>query len=145
MDNNNTQENEQTSEVKDASTENKEQTEEDQEYMKAKLNEGYFSEVDIEFTYAENKEYEAEIDEDDGKIKAKIENDLTGERIKGKEAFDFIYSKLENLNITSTSDKQETIRQIMQAFDLPSDYKKVEITVEFHNGEELKIKENGEQ
>src|SRR5690625_1843192 len=114
--------------------ENPNQTD-DQEYMQSKMDELSFAEFELEVEYANNVEYEADIDErHDGTIKAEIDDEVNNEYLKGREAFDAIYPKLEQLDVSLDSAKQDVINQILQSFDLADDYTKFEIEITFNDG-----------
>lgn len=113
----------------------------DQSYMKSKMEELDFYEIEIEVSYGKDKEYEVEIEQDkDRPIKAELEDELNNEFSKGREAFDVIYPKAERLSLSSDTPEQEVIDQVLQAFELPSGYTKLEIEIKFKDGTEIDLK-----
>lgn len=115
----------------------------DQSYMKSKMEELNFYELEVEVSYGEDKEYEVELEQDDERpVKAKLDDELNDQSSKGKEAFDVIYPKAERLSLSSDSPEQEVVDQVLQAFELPSGYTKLEIDIKFKDGKELELKDN---
>lgn len=113
----------------------------EQAYMNSELMDRYFTEVVIEVEYEDSKEYEAEIKQDNGEIKAEIDDELNGEKIKGVEAFDYIVERMEQVEVTPISDMGEVTEEILSLFDLPKTYKELEIEVKFHNGSKIEIED----
>lgn len=114
----------------------------EQEEMKSQMEKLDFSEIEIEISYGNNQEYEAEIEQDKNQpIEAKVEGELNNKFLRGKEAFDSIYSKAKKLTLTKDSSDQETIKQVLQAFDLGNDYNKFEIEITFNGGSKLDVED----
>lgn len=107
----------------------------DQDDMKAKMDQLAFSEIKVEVSYGKDREYEAEIEQDPNQpLEAEVEDELNGVYTKGKEAFDDIYPKAKELDITTDSTEQEIIDQVLSAFDLEPDYEKFEVDLTFNDG-----------
>ncbi|MBO0992271.1 YusW family protein [Bacillus sp. SD088] len=114
----------------------------DQEEMKTQMDKLDFSEIEVEVSYGHDQEYEAEIEQDKNQpIEAKVEDEINNEFLNGKEAFDSIYSKAEKLTLTKDSSDQETIEQILDAFDLDNEYEKFEIEITFDDGSKLDVED----
>jgi YusW-like protein len=97
-----------------------------------------FSEIDLEVSYGEKKEYEAEINHDhSGFIGGEIDDDINNEHLRGRVAFDSIYPKVKKLTISEDTNKKDAINQILKAFDLPADYNRFELKIIFNNGTKL--------
>lgn len=115
------------------------QNTQDQYEMKSQLEKLDFSEIDLEVSYGEQKEYEAEINHDNsGFIGGEVDDDINNEHLSGKAAFDSIYSKVKQLTISKDMNKKDTIHQILNSFDLPADYNRFELEIIFHDGTKLK-------
>ncbi|MBO1001609.1 YusW family protein [Pseudogracilibacillus auburnensis] len=113
---------------------------EDEDYMKSKMEALDFSEIKVEVKYAEDKEYEFKIEQDkmeNEPIEAEVEDELNNVFLKGRKAFDDIYPKIENLDVKSDSTEQDVVDKILTAFDLPTDYEKMEVDITFNDGKEL--------
>lgn len=90
-------------------------------------------EIEIEVEYADHKEYEAEIERDshsDDGYEAELEDDLNDEYLKGQDAFDKIYPMVKKLDIDENTSKDDAIKQVLEAFDLPDDYEEIEIEID---------------
>ncbi|MBY0123779.1 YusW family protein [Bacillus sp. S/N-304-OC-R1] len=111
------------------------QNTQDQNEMKSKMKSLNFSEFDLEVSYAEQKDYEVEINHDNsGLIGGQVDDDLNNVHLRGKDAFDRIYSKVEKLTISKDTNKKDAIDQILKTFDLPANYIKFELEIIFNDG-----------
>lgn len=108
------------------------------EYMATQMEALDFYEIELEVEYVDGKEYEIEIEKDDNRpYEAKIEDELNDVYLQGREAFDEIYPKVEQLQISKDSEQVDVVEQVLNIFDLPDNYKKFEIEVKFNDGSEL--------
>lgn len=115
----------------------------DDQYMTEKMSSLDYYEFELEVEYADDQEYEAEIEPDKhNSFKAEIEDELNNIYLKGIDAFNEIYEKLEQLSITSTSKREDVIQQVLQVFDLPDNYQEFEVEIKFHDGTELEIEDH---
>lgn len=118
------------------------QTDSTKDQMQADMDQLTFKEIDIEVSYGRNNEYEAEIDQDEGQpIEAKVEDEVNGVYLKGQEAFDDLYPKVKELDLTKDSTKEETINQLLKAFGLKNNYTKLEVEIKFNDGSKLDIED----
>ena len=113
----------------------------DQAAMMKKMEELDYAEFEIEVDYAEDKEYEASIEVDNGQLESKLEDELNNREVKGQEAFDEIYPRLKNFTFTKDMPKEEAIRNALEAFDLPDDYVKFDLEVTFKDNTEISIED----
>ncbi|PIC57135.1 hypothetical protein CSV80_10525 [Sporosarcina sp. P12(2017)] len=110
--------------------------------MQAEMDKLSFKEIELDVSYGKDKEYEAEIEQDQNEpIKAKVEDELNEIYLKGQEAFDDVYSKVKNLDVTKDSSQQETIDRILKAFNLQADYEKFEVKIKFNDGSKLEVED----
>ncbi|PIC86792.1 hypothetical protein CSV72_06720 [Sporosarcina sp. P20a] len=110
--------------------------------MQAEMDKLSFKEIELDVSYGKDKEYEAEIEQDENEpIKAKVEDELNEIYLKGQEAFDDVYSKVKNLDVTKDSSQQETIDSILKAFNLQADYEKFEVEIKFNDGSKLEVED----
>ncbi|MDV6378308.1 YusW family protein [Sporosarcina sp. GW1-11] len=118
------------------------QTDATTEKMKADMGKLSFKEIDVDVSYSRDKEYEAEIEQDNNEpFKAKVEDELNGVHLKGQEAFDILYPKIQQLQLTKDSTKEETIDQVLTAFGLDSNYEKFEVEIHFNDGSKLDVED----
>ncbi|MDY0404346.1 YusW family protein [Virgibacillus sp. 179-BFC.A HS] len=110
-----------------------------QDDMKKMMQDLDFKEIELEISYGKNKEYEAEIEHhDNGDIEAEVEDEIHNEDISDDvKAFNSIYPKAKKLQIDKNTEKQDAIDQVLNAFDLQSDYEKFEVEFTFDDGTKL--------
>ena len=113
----------------------------DPEEMKQQMGKLDFREFELEVSYGKNKEYEAEIDLDNGVYTSELEDELNGVHLKGKVAFDTIYPIVEMLTIDKTTNKTEVIKQILAAFELNDDYDKFEVEITFNDNSKIEFED----
>lgn len=113
----------------------------DQAYMKEQMDKLTYDEFELEVEYEKNQEYDIEIEQDNGKVEATVDDELTNTALKGKEAFDEIYPKLEKIDITETTTKEQAIHQALDAFGLKEDYVKFDIKVTMPDGQKIEYED----
>ncbi|WP_153731456.1 YusW family protein [Sporosarcina obsidiansis] len=110
--------------------------------MKTDMDKLSFSEIDVDVSYGKDKEYEAEIEQDlNEPIKAKVEDELNQVFLKGQDAFDDLYPRVQQLQLTKDSTNEETIDQVLKAFELEANYEKFEVEIKFNDGSKLDIED----
>lgn len=113
----------------------------DQAYMKEQMDKLTYDEFELEVDYGKNQEYEIEIEQDNGKVEATVDDELSSSNLNGREAFDEIYPKLEKLEITETTTKEQAIQQALDAFGLKDDYVKFDIKVSMPDGQKIEYED----
>ncbi|HLR09630.1 MAG TPA: YusW family protein [Bacillota bacterium] len=145
--NNDTQNAREPNQAKDNETaseeqaEQNDQTDDEQAAMKNKLEQLGYKEIEIEVSYGDDKEYEAEI-EQNSMVTAELEDELNDEYLKGMEAFDAIYPYAEQLSLTPNTDMETAINAVLDAFDLDADYEQFELEITFQDGKELEFEDS---
>jgi hypothetical protein len=115
------------------------QNTQNQNKMKSQMAKLDFSEIDLEVSYGEQKEYEAEINHDNsGFIGGEVDDEINNEHLSGKAAFNNIYAKVKRLTISKDTNQEDAINQILKVFDLPEDYNRLKLEIIFNDGTELK-------
>lgn len=109
--------------------------------MKSKMDELDYSDFELEVDYGKDKEYEAEIEQDNGNIEADLEDEINGEDLNGEEAFNKIYPNVKKLTIDQKTDKQDAINQTLDAFELDSDYNKFEVEITLKDGTKIEYED----
>jgi|GEM_PF-2135857 len=118
----------------------------DDEYMREDMSELNFTELSVEATFQDRKEFEAELDVDPNKpIYAEVEDEVNDIEWQGKDAFDYIFQKTKNLNITSDSSREEVIKQVVEVFNFPNDYVELEVEITFNDGKKIDIEDKNKQ
>src|SRR5699024_7707357 len=125
-----------------SSDSDKEQAE-NQDDMKKMLEDLDFYEFELEVSYGSDKEFEIEIEHhSNGDVEAEVEDELNDKNINDDlEAFNYIYPNAKKLNVSKDMDKQDAIDQVLKAFDLPDDYREIEIEFEFEEGRKVKFED----
>lgn len=110
-----------------------------QEDMKKMMEELNFTEIEVEISYGKDKEFEFEIEHhSNGDIEAEVEDELNGIDIDNDlEAFNHVYPNVKKLEIDQGTDKQEVIKQVLEAFDLKDNYEEFEVEFKFEDGTKL--------
>lgn len=91
-----------------------------------------FYEFDLDVDYDSGRDYELEFDGDrDLKMEASIEDELNDKHLNDEEAINEIVPILEKLTFTKDTKQEDVIKEILQAFQLPENYQKFDLEVEF--------------
>lgn len=116
---------------------------ENQEDMKAMMDTLNFDEIELEISYGNDKEYEIEMDHhSNGDVEAEIEDELNGEDIDDDlEAFNKLYPLVKKLDIEQGTEKDDVIKQVLDAFDLEDDYEEFEVDITFNDGTEIEYED----
>jgi len=109
--------------------------------MRQKMDELDYNEFELEVEYDNNEEYEAEIEQKEGMIKAELEDEINGEDLKDEEAFDKIYPFVKQLTIEKDTDKEDVIAEVLDVFNLDDNYKKFELEITFSDGVEMEFED----
>ena len=127
----------------DSETESDSGTSEDSQDsdMKSKMDELDYDEFELEVDYGPDAEYEVEIEQDNNRIEAEVEDELNDEYLEGQNAFDNIYPKVKKLTIDQNTSKEEAIEQVLDAFDLDADYTEIEIEITFKDGTKIEFED----
>ncbi|GKV57277.1 hypothetical protein NCCP2222_32240 [Sporosarcina sp. NCCP-2222] len=114
----------------------------DTDQIKADMDKLSFQEIEVEISYGKDKEYEAEIEQDQNEpIKAKIEDEVNQIYLNGQEAFDDLYPKVQQFDLSNESTKEETINQVLKVFNLQADYEKFEVEITYNEGSKLDVED----
>ncbi|QTD40916.1 YusW family protein [Sporosarcina sp. Te-1] len=105
--------------------------------MKQKLDEIDYAEFDLSVDYGKDQEYEIEIDQENGMVEAKVEDELNNQLLHGQEAFDDIYPKLQQLTITKDTKLEDAIQQVLTTFNLKDNYKEFDLEIKFHDNTKI--------
>lgn len=114
-----------------------------QDDMKNMMEALNFKEIEIEISYGHDKEYNAEIEHhDNGDVQAELEDELNGIEINDDiEAFNAIYPKAKQLDITQQTSKEDVIQQVLSAFDLENNYEKFKVKIKFNDGKKVSFED----
>ncbi|HLR09838.1 MAG TPA: YusW family protein [Sporosarcina sp.] len=123
----------------DSNQSNENQADNDNVALMEKLD---YREFELEVEYADDKEYEAELELNrDQTVKAKIEDELNGNKIEGPKAFEQLYPMVESVKVEQGTSKEEAIKQVLDAFMLDANYEKFKLDISFHDGTEIEFED----
>ena len=103
-----------------------------------------YAEFTLEVEYANQTEYEADLDkdnDDDGLIEAEIKDSINNVNLQGTEAFNELYSKLQDLTINQQTAKEEAIAEALKVFNLETAYSKFEMEITFKDGTKIEFED----
>lgn len=92
---------------------------------------------ELDVKYNNDQDYEADLELENNRVEAKVEDDLNGVEIGGDGAFDLIYPLVEQLTIDQNTSKEDVISQVLDVFDLPTDYEEFDLEIKFKDGTEI--------
>lgn len=94
-----------------------------------------FTSFALDIEYENDISYEAEYTNNQNKVTAEIENEISKEEFTGDEANKLITKAFDLLNIDKDTPDEEVRSQVLEAFKLEENYKKFDLTVTFETGE----------
>ncbi|SDJ02308.1 YusW family protein [Natribacillus halophilus] len=102
-----------------------------------------FKEFELDVEYDDDAEYDADYEHEGGAPEAEIEEERDGKEIEisGDEALNELSGILPNMDIDENTNREEIINAALDAFELDSNYKELEIDIEFLDGQEMEIEE----
>src|SRR5690625_3892716 len=116
--------------------------EQDDDFMKSKMEELNFYEISIEVKYTDNQEFEASIDQDRVEpLKAEVEDELNKEYLRGGDAYEYIFEIAQKLKRTRHNTDQEEIQRVLGTFELPEYYLEIEEEIKYKDNKELEVED----
>lgn len=109
--------------------------------MTKKMDKLDYSDFELEVKYEDDIEYEAELEQGNNSINAEIDDELNDVNIKGEEAFNKLFPKIEQLTIEQNTEKDAAIDEVLNVFDLDTNYIKLELEVTFNDGVKLEYED----
>ncbi|WP_170289355.1 YusW family protein [Metabacillus lacus] len=100
-----------------------------------------FKEFELEVEY-EDGTYEAEYEGTELGEEGEIEDGLNGSELKGEEAVSALKARLDNLTITADSQDQEVIQEVLEKFQLPEDYKSFKLKINYTDDREVRYEDS---
>lgn len=112
----------------------------DQAYIKEQMELLEFKEFELEVDYPDNLEFDVDVDEQaNGEYKVELDDELNQQHLYGRDAFDVIYPILSAFQISKESTEDDVINQVIQGFELPEDYTKLEVEITFNDGTKIEF------
>ncbi|AXF56235.1 YusW family protein [Salicibibacter kimchii] len=102
-----------------------------------------YKEFELEVEYGDDVDYEADYEYEGGDPEAEIEDERKDKEIEisGDKALNELSHILPNIDIDENTSKDEGINVALDAFNLDSNYKELEIEIEFLDGKEMEIED----
>ena len=95
-----------------------------------------FAKFSFDAEYSATESIEADYSNESSGVEASYENDKTNERLKGNDAFTYLEPIFESFTFDSSTGNDEVVDEIVQAFNLETNYTQLEIDITFDDGSE---------
>ena len=113
-----------------------------QDDIQQKMDEIDYADFGLSVDYANHDEYEAELEKNsDNSVEAKIDDSLNQVNMKGTDAFNDLYPLVKQLSITQKTSKEDAIQEVIKVFNLPDDYKELELEIRFKDGTKIEFED----
>ena len=110
--------------------------------MQQKMDEIDYADFDLSVDYANHDEYEVELEKNsNNSVEAKIDDSLNQVNMKGTDAFNELYPLVKQLTITQETSKEDAIQEVKKVFNLPDDYKELELEIRFKDGTKIEFED----
>ncbi|WP_164525489.1 YusW family protein [Siminovitchia acidinfaciens] len=103
-----------------------------------------YRKFDLEIVYAPDMEYDFEYEEknaEQGQYRAELNDSVHDKKLKGVEAFQTLYTLMQDVRIDENTTKEDAIQQIFDAFQLDTNYTKFELDYTMKNGKEIEFED----
>ena len=113
-----------------------------QDDMQQKMDEIDYADFGLSVDYANNDEYEAELEKNsNNSVEAEIDDSLNQVKMKGADAFNELYPLVKQLTITQKTSKEDAIKEVIKVFNLPDDYRELELEIRFKDGTKIEFED----
>ena len=107
-----------------------------------KMDEIDYADFGLSVDYANDDEYEAELEKNsNNSVEAKIDDSINQVKMKGADAFNELYPLVKQLTITQKTSKEDAIQEVIKVFNLPDDYRELELEVRFKDGTKIEFED----
>lgn len=93
-----------------------------------------FRDFDLDVEYEKDQSFEVDFENDDRGLEAKIENELNNETVSGDEAYERLRPIFENFTFDQNTSEDDVISEVLNAFNLHTNYKKFDLEIDFIDG-----------
>ena len=101
-----------------------------------------YADFGLSVDYANHDEYEAELEKNsNNSVEAKIDDSINQVKMKGADAFNELYPLVKQLTITQKTSKEDAIQEVIKVFNLPDDYRELELEVRFKDGTKIEFED----
>ncbi|MBD8005284.1 YusW family protein [Bacillus norwichensis] len=103
-----------------------------------------YTKFDLEVDYASDVEYDYEYEEKDagtGSYRAELNDAIHDKKLKGAEAFQSLYTLMQDVRIDENTAKEDAIQQILDTFQLDTNYTKFDLEYTMKNGKKIEFED----
>lgn len=94
-----------------------------------------FTDLSVEVDMSDQDEaLDFSYEEERGQVEAEYENKTDGVDLTGDDAFNELEQGLSQLNLTPDTPDDEVIKQVVEAFGIDANFKKIEIEIDYADG-----------
>lgn len=96
----------------------------------------HFAKFSFEAQYSATESIDGDYSNESTGVEASYENDKTGEKLNGDEAFSYFEPMFESFTFDASTAETDVINEVIAAFELDDNYEELEIDVTFDDGTE---------
>lgn len=102
-----------------------------------------YTKFNLEVDYGPNKKYEVdyELEDENGKYKAEIEDYINDKKLKGMEAFQALHNLLKDNELNKNMSKEDTIQHTLRIFQLDDSYSEFDLEYILKDGSKVDIED----
>ena len=95
-----------------------------------------FTHFSLDVDYAGTQEFDVEYENEQTGVEASYEDDVNNEKLYGNDAYARLESVFQSFKFDKNTTEDEVIKEVLNAFNLPEDYQKLDLEVRFADGTE---------
>lgn len=99
-----------------------------------------FTHFSLDVDYAGAQEFDVEYENEQSGVEASYEDDVNNNRYYGNDAYDRMESVFRTFKFNKDTSEDEVIKEVLNAFNLPEDYKDFDLEIRFADGTEKEYK-----
>ena len=99
-----------------------------------------FTHFSLDVDYAGAQEFDVEYENEQSGVEASYEDDVNNNRYYGNDAYDRMELVFQSFKFNKDTSEDEVIKEVLNAFNLPEDYKEFDLEVRFADGTEKEYK-----
>lgn len=103
-----------------------------------------YKKFDLEIDYGPDMEYDFEYEEknvEQGHYRAELNDSVHDKKLKGVEAFQTLSTLMQDVRIDENTTKEDAIQQILDTFQLDTNYTRFELDYTMKNGKEIEFED----
>lgn len=99
-----------------------------------------FTHFSLDVDYAGGQEFDVEYENEQSGVEASYEDDVNNNRYYGNDAYDRMASVFQTFKFNKDTSEDEVIKEVLNAFNLPEDYREFDLEIRFADGTEKHYK-----